>query len=191
MTRGEPPRIATWFLAVFGCSPDNDAILGDLAEGYRAGRSRGWYWWQSLVAIVLGLSQEAGRNKLLAARCIGAGIVLAVIFSELLQRVLIPYSIVTSLRFVSPMFSTLLIAACVASIHLGESMASVHSNYQRAFTVLYVITFCSTLYVCWITTLLTAASARTTSHVILGGFINYLWVLRALAGSNLFTKATQ
>src|SRR5262245_21207105 len=120
MTCGEPPRVATWFLAVFGCSPDNDAILGDLAEGYRAGRSRTWYWWQTLVAIVLGLSEEAGRNKLLAARCIPAGVVLAIIFSELLQRILIPHSIVTSLRFVSPMFSILLIAACVASIHLGK-----------------------------------------------------------------------
>ena len=186
-TSGEPPRIATWFLAAFGCSPDNDAIAGDLTECYRAGRSRGWYWWQTLVAIVVGLSQEARRNKLLAARCIGVGSVLAIVFSELLQRVLIPHSIITSLRFVSPMFSMLLIVACAASIHLGKAMASLHSNYRRAFTVLYVISFCSTLYICWITTLLTAAPARTTSHVILGGFINYLWVLRALSGSNLFT----
>ena len=185
-TCGEPPRIATWFLAVFGCSPDNDAIVGDLAECYRAGRSRGWYWWQALVAIVVGLSQETRRNKLLAARCIGAGSVLAIVFSELLQRVLIPHSIVSSLRFFSPMFSILLVAACVASIHLGKAMASLHSKYRRAFAVLYVIAFCSTLYVCWIATLLTAASARTTGHVVLGGFINYLWVLRALSGSNLF-----
>jgi len=95
MTRRDPPRIAACFLAVFGCSPHNEAIAGDLAECYRAGRSRTWYWWQTLVAIVLGLSQEANRNKLLAARCIGAGSGLAITFSELLQRILIPHSIVS------------------------------------------------------------------------------------------------
>jgi hypothetical protein len=191
MTRRDPPRIAAWFLAAFGCSPHNEAIAGDLAECYRAGRSRTWYWWQTLVAIVLGLSQEASRNKLLAARCIGAGSVLAITFSEFLQRILIPHSILASFRFVSPVFSMLLIAACVASIHLGRSMARLHSNYRRAFAVLYLVSFCSVLYVCWIATLVTSAPARTSSHVILGGFINYLWVVRALAGSNLFTRTAQ
>ena len=153
--------------------------------------SRGWYWWQALVAIVLGVYHEARHSKLLAVRCVVAGGVLAVIFSELLQRLLVPHSIVTSLRFASPVFSTLLIAACAASIHLAKWMGRFHGHYRRAFVVLYVTSFCSVLYACWLTTLFTVEPARTNGHVILGGIVNYFWVVGALIGSGLLVKRTQ
>ncbi len=32
MTPKQPPRIARWMLKHLGCGPNNDAVLGDLAE---------------------------------------------------------------------------------------------------------------------------------------------------------------
>ena len=34
MTRKHPPVIPTWLLRTLGCSPNNEAVLGDLAEDY-------------------------------------------------------------------------------------------------------------------------------------------------------------
>jgi len=34
MTSKQPPRIATWMLKHFGSGPNNDSILGDLAEQF-------------------------------------------------------------------------------------------------------------------------------------------------------------
>src|SRR5262249_23185330 len=48
-----PPRLARWLLSHLGSSGNNDALIGDLDERYRAGRSWGWYWKQAIVAIVL------------------------------------------------------------------------------------------------------------------------------------------
>jgi hypothetical protein len=52
-----PPALATALLLRLG-SPDA-ALVGDLAEEYRAGRSRAWYWRQVGAAIVLGAAHEA------------------------------------------------------------------------------------------------------------------------------------
>jgi hypothetical protein len=47
----EPPKVAAWLLRHFGCSPNNDVVIGDLNERYQQGTSRMWYWRQVLVAI--------------------------------------------------------------------------------------------------------------------------------------------
>jgi hypothetical protein len=41
MTRHAPPIIATWVLSCF--VGENEALIGDLIEEYRDGRSRLWY----------------------------------------------------------------------------------------------------------------------------------------------------
>jgi hypothetical protein len=51
MRFAQPPHIAAWLLRHFGCSPNNDAIIGDLSEHYRQGGSRIWYWKQALLAV--------------------------------------------------------------------------------------------------------------------------------------------
>lgn len=43
MSLAQPPKIARWLLNHFGCSPNNDAVIGDLDEKYRHGCSDfGW-----------------------------------------------------------------------------------------------------------------------------------------------------
>src|ERR1051326_2066080 len=48
----QPPAIATWLLRHLGCSPNNDAVIGDLAERYHKRRSRMWYWRQVLITVI-------------------------------------------------------------------------------------------------------------------------------------------
>jgi hypothetical protein len=49
----QPPRIAKALLKIFGNDSNSDAILGDIAERFRTGKSRAWYWKEVLIAIAL------------------------------------------------------------------------------------------------------------------------------------------
>jgi len=48
-----PPRLANWLLERFGTTSRLHSLLGDLAEEYANGRSRGWYWRQALGTVAL------------------------------------------------------------------------------------------------------------------------------------------
>jgi hypothetical protein len=54
-----PPRLATGVLQRLG-HPD-DAFIGDLAEAFRAGRSRTWYWRQVLSSVALIFIHDAAQ----------------------------------------------------------------------------------------------------------------------------------
>ncbi len=57
MTDVRPPALATWLLK--HAARGNDALVGDLLEEHRRGRSVAWYWRQVLMAVVVTLSREA------------------------------------------------------------------------------------------------------------------------------------
>jgi hypothetical protein len=71
MTR--PPQAARWLLSHFGCSPNNDAIIGDLDERYQRGRSTVWYWRQVLATVVTSLWNELAAHKFLTMEAIVHG----------------------------------------------------------------------------------------------------------------------
>ena len=73
MRASQPPRVATWLLKHFGCSPNNEAVLGDLVEQYRQRQSRIWFWKQVLIALASGFYEDALSNKLLMLRAIFFG----------------------------------------------------------------------------------------------------------------------
>jgi len=50
-----PPQLATWLLRHAGPRYRRDSLVGDLFEEYQRGRSRGWYWQQTLSALLTGL----------------------------------------------------------------------------------------------------------------------------------------
>src|SRR5215475_5827114 len=60
------PTLATWLLKHFGCSPNNDAVIGDLDERFRARRSYLWYWRQTVTALIAGFAKEVSAHKGLA-----------------------------------------------------------------------------------------------------------------------------
>jgi hypothetical protein len=73
MTSKQPPRIATWMLKRFGSGPNNDALLGDLAEEYAQKNSAAWYWRQVMKAIPVSLFKEIRGHKWVAARALLIG----------------------------------------------------------------------------------------------------------------------
>jgi hypothetical protein len=85
MKRTAPPTMATSILKRFAMA---DALVGDLAEEYRRGRSRAWYWRQVLAAVVMTSAREIGGHKLNAVRAIATGwAVLLLTFNFLGDRV--------------------------------------------------------------------------------------------------------
>ena len=65
-----PPTIPTWLWRHFVW---NDALIGDLIEEFRRGRSEWWYWRQALGSILLGSYQDVRLHKLMALRAIVVG----------------------------------------------------------------------------------------------------------------------
>jgi hypothetical protein len=53
MRRTEPPPIATWVLEHCAVGDRNDALAGDLREGYSSGLPVGWYWRQVFAACAV------------------------------------------------------------------------------------------------------------------------------------------
>jgi hypothetical protein len=78
----QPPRLATWLLKHFGCSPNTDAVIGDLDERFRDGRSRIWYWKQVLVGLAVGSgTQLLVKGQLLMKRTAVWTLILAGVFT--------------------------------------------------------------------------------------------------------------
>jgi hypothetical protein len=57
MRRTEPPQIATWMLEHCAVGDCNEALAGDLREGYSSGLSNGWYWRQVFAACTVSWSE--------------------------------------------------------------------------------------------------------------------------------------
>lgn len=66
MTTREVPALATWLLSQFVSGKQRDSLLGDLFEEYQAGRTAGWYWRETLVALFV--SMQRGAHRLCSCR---------------------------------------------------------------------------------------------------------------------------
>jgi hypothetical protein len=53
-----PPSIASWILERFMPNGCDEALVGDLLESFRAGRSVNWYRRQVLIAVLLGWTKS-------------------------------------------------------------------------------------------------------------------------------------
>lgn len=58
MTSSKPPALAAWLLEHLTPGDKHDALVGDLLEEFKHGRSAGWFWRQVLWAIPASLSHE-------------------------------------------------------------------------------------------------------------------------------------
>lgn len=59
MNMREPPAIAAWFLKRFAITRRSESLLGDLFEEYQTGRSSGWYWRETFVALLIAAHRES------------------------------------------------------------------------------------------------------------------------------------
>lgn len=59
MTIRKVPTLPTWLLNRFVSGNRREALLGDLFEEYQAGRTAGWYWWETFVALFVSIRRQA------------------------------------------------------------------------------------------------------------------------------------
>ena len=83
MKTPQPPKLATWLLERLVPGPHGDALVGDLVEQYRQGRSGSWYWRQVLVTIISGLAKD---RMLRGAAVLGALLVLLLMIISVIRH---------------------------------------------------------------------------------------------------------
>jgi hypothetical protein len=71
MSSTQPPRVASALLRWMG--PHDEALVGDLLEAYRDGKTNWWYWRQVLTAIAFGAVDTVRSHPVLALRAIALG----------------------------------------------------------------------------------------------------------------------
>jgi hypothetical protein len=59
MTFRKVPTLATWLLNRCVSGNRREALLGDLFEEFQAGRTPGWYWRETLVALFVSIRRHA------------------------------------------------------------------------------------------------------------------------------------
>jgi len=109
-----PPGFAHWLLENFGCSPNNEAVIGDLDERYRQGRSRLWYWRQILCAIAMSFSTEVRGHTLMAIGTILSGWMIKAAWSRTWS--LFTFGIIGLRPVYSPRYIPFLLASVAGSI---------------------------------------------------------------------------
>jgi len=62
-----------WLLKTFGCSPNNEMLMGDLAEAVDRGKTAGWYWKQAIIAVVVGAFATLKGRPVTLLRAVSAG----------------------------------------------------------------------------------------------------------------------
>src|SRR5690242_17244140 len=110
----QPPKIARWVLSHFGSSPNNDAVIGDLDERYRYGRSHVWYWRQALYAIAMSFFEEIQRHKLMAIGTILLGWMIKVAWAR--TWAIFVFVVMGVRPIYSPGYIPLLLASVAGSI---------------------------------------------------------------------------
>ena len=84
------PAVATWLLQRF-IGPDREAFVGDLREQYSHGRSRLWYWRQTLTAMVVATFTAVRNDRFLPVRAIVHGLATKVWFTFTVRFLLSPF----------------------------------------------------------------------------------------------------
>lgn len=75
----QPPKLATTLLDRMG--PIDPVLLGDLEEAYRGGRSKAWYWRQTLAVIALALVRQIKTPTRVAPSIVMGWAVLGLVFA--------------------------------------------------------------------------------------------------------------
>ncbi len=138
------PVFATWLLERFGVKRQNEALIGDLAEEYQAGKSWAWYWWQTLFAIAVAVLRDVREHKLLALRAVAMGWILWRAFPLIVSRVesvyLYPRSLHWSAEAILAYISALLVWRFIRWVLIGWLVGRAH-RAQAASMVMVLATF--------------------------------------------------
>lgn len=206
MRSAPPPRLATWLLKHFGCSPNNPSVIGDLNERYRQSRSYLWYWRQAVLAIVVSFFKEVWSHKLLAMRALLIGWIIKAIWLSAYAYV---YGAPAKRLFSAAIEASLFVAlsGIIGMTSAGWIIAQTHRSHYRPMVLLYIaaeligvlLTFISKglfgVYY-WIFPL-TQVLNTIFSHLGIFNFIAALWasvaitVISILIGGGFFRNGTR
>lgn len=151
MTHRDPPRAAAWLLDCF--VGQNEALIGDIAEEYRTGRTRLWFWRQTAMAALRSTSAEIRSHWILALRATIFGWVFLLCyqycivrpFGELYRDLLWnvdPYLATGGLSFSTLLFRNFLpkvLVPCLGFAIGSWIVARLHRPYQAAFTLMNAV----------------------------------------------------
>jgi hypothetical protein len=128
----QPPKLAKWLLNHFGCSRNNDAVIGDLDERFQQGHSPAWYGKQVLVTIVVSIVSifDIRTVKFLDVRAVIAGwVVFTACFHSLF-----------------PVFGRCTVLTAIAGLVSGLTVTA-HSRQLQWLSLLF---YTATMSVYWI-----------------------------------------
>jgi hypothetical protein len=111
-----PPALATWLLDRLGLAEQNPPLAGDLLEAFQQGRSRAWYWRQTLMAIAIGCGRNLRTSpRFLVPLCSGFAAQTAVVVA-LRRSGLPPHGIGWAVAM-SLLFAAFVIANALMNVH--------------------------------------------------------------------------
>jgi len=181
MTVNHPPKFAAWLLQHLGCSDDNDAVLGDLAERYQEGKASAWYWKQTLTAIVVSTFEDIRARKAQALRAVLGGCLvhISIEFLTTPYYPLVPYWV--PLRWWGTGFET--IAGSAIALLLGIAVGwTIVRLYQgrRAILLCYLLLMqvLGALMMTAISGTSLAFYVMTSVNLSIGILIGGLWIGR-------------
>lgn len=165
MKHRNAPRIATWLLnRLSGC---DEALVGDMVEEYRRGRSRLWYWRQTSIAVLRTTVADVRSHPVLALRAFVLMVLCVLCYEFCLLQ---PFSILTrdliwklNPRLLHPGHSTLftfsylflvleVLAPCIGYVLAAQIVARFHRPHQAVFTLVnaMLVLFVGALQLVWL-----------------------------------------
>ena len=135
MTPKQPPVIAAWTLRHFGSGPNNEALLGDLAEQYRQNDDAMWYWRQAMKAIPVSFFKEIRGHKATGAWALLMGWGLWTLYMLWIVPLITPYflgikNVGVAIVPSDPIGTTWTILTAPVGFHLG---------FQRPFSFVFAV----------------------------------------------------
>jgi hypothetical protein len=200
----EPPKLATALLAYL--RPKNEAIIGDLAEEYQAGRSALWYWRQVVGAIVFGAALDIREHKVATVRALALGVACVWLMSRFvllrflsLDEYLFTTGLVKSIYlnhwwmpgWVGPIPATALMFAIS-----GWIVGRTHRRYGPSMVLAYTACTETMIFIGWT---VVPDPFRSGIQIVLELFVTYpfaallggLWALRTRGSSDMSLRGTE
>jgi hypothetical protein len=146
----QPPRPATWLLERLAGRSNFDPLIGDLAEQFAQGRSRFWYWWQTLGVLGLELVRILRKHGLSFTAAVLAGCALTQVwmlgssyafqplYANLPQVGAHPWTASVLLRVAGMQLNAF--SNSVLTFATVWMVIRVHRAHQRAVLVVFVLT---------------------------------------------------
>lgn len=150
MTARPTPRAAIWLLERLGGPSGFDPLIGDLAEQFAQGRSRVWFWRQTLGAVFIYAAGKLRAHGLSFLGAVLAGCALntvlerccsltfAPVYENLAAVKRHPWSVDALLRLGGMLGNTLF--WCVICCACAWLVTRVHRAHQRAVLLAFVVT---------------------------------------------------